>query len=135
MYPGRPRSARESIDEDVSTAVLFLPLKGFYFDEIRAGRKPEEFRLETDHWRKRLVGRHYDFVLMTRGYPRADDFRRQLLVPWRGYVPRTITHPHFGIDPVAVFAIDVGGQPQPDSLIAAIRFPSASAQCALACRR
>lgn len=38
MYPGRPRSARESIDEDVSTAVLFLPLKGFYFDEIRAGR-------------------------------------------------------------------------------------------------
>jgi hypothetical protein len=126
---------RETIEDAVSVAVLFLPLKGFYFEEIRAGRKPEEFRLANGYWRKLLVGRHYDFVLLTRGYPRADGFHPQLLVPWRGYIPRTIIHPHFGIARVTVFAIDVRGQPQPNSAIAAIRSRSASAQCALACPR
>ena len=86
---------------------LVLPLKGEYFDAIAADTKPEEFRIVNDYWRKRLVGRSYDRIVLTRGYPKRDDHTRRLIRPWRGYVFRTITHPHFGDTPVEVFAIDV----------------------------
>jgi hypothetical protein len=88
---------------------LILPLKGEYFDQIEAGTKPEEFRLCTPYWTKRLVGRQYRNVILTRGYPRADDQSRRLTRHWKGYVVRTITHPHFGDAPVEVFAINVRG--------------------------
>lgn len=87
---------------------LTIPLKGIYFDQIKAGTKPEEYRLVTDYWRKRLENRHYDKIVLTRGYPAAGDTERRLEKPWRGYIERTIQHPHFGPDPVRVFAIRVG---------------------------
>lgn len=87
---------------------LTIPLKGEYFDQIKAGTKPEEYRLVTDYWRKRLEGQHFDKIVLTRGYPAADDSARRLEKPWRGYIERTITHPHFGPEPVRVFAIRVG---------------------------
>lgn len=86
---------------------LTLALKGEYFDQIKAGIKPEEFRLVTPYWRKRLEGRQYDLIELTRGYPKRCDEERRLLVVWRGYRQTTITHPHFGSEPVEVFAIDV----------------------------
>lgn len=86
---------------------LTLPLKAEYFDAIKHGRKVEEYRLVTDYWRKRLVGRSYDRIVLTKGYPSRDDHDRRLVLPWRGYTVKTITHPHFGPDPVEVFAIDV----------------------------
>jgi hypothetical protein len=61
----------------------------------------------TDYWRKRLEGRTYDRIVLTRGYPKADDAARRLTLAWRGYEVQTITHPHFGLEPVQVFAIDV----------------------------
>ncbi len=36
---------------------LHLTLKREYFQAISAGSKPEEFRLCTPHWRKRLEGK------------------------------------------------------------------------------
>lgn len=90
---------------------LTLPLKGEYFDQIRAGTKPREFRLMTDFWRKRIEGRAYYWLVLTRGYPKADDTERRLVLPWRGYEIQTITHPHFGPEPVQVYAIDVTGAP------------------------
>lgn len=92
-------------------ADLHIPLKGEYFDAIKAGSKPEEFRLNTPHWRKRLVGREYDLLVLTRGYPRSDDLARRLVLPYRGYVMRTITHEHFGPAPVEVFAINTEALP------------------------
>jgi len=86
---------------------LILPLKAEYFDAIRAGTKPEEYRLVNDYWRKRLEGREYDLIELTKGYPRRDDADRRLVLPWRGYVIRTIMHHHFGNVPVEVFAINV----------------------------
>ncbi|WP_186139374.1 ASCH domain-containing protein [Burkholderia gladioli] len=86
---------------------LILPLKAEYFHAIRDGSKVEEFRLCTPYWRKRLVGRAYRNVVLTLGYPRADDADRRLVRPWRGYEIKTITHPHFGPEPVTVFAIGV----------------------------
>ncbi|MHC8353789.1 ASCH domain-containing protein [Pseudomonas sp. LB3P81] len=88
-------------------ATLTLALKGEYFDAIKAGTKPEEFRLLTPYWRKRLEGRSYERIELTKGYPARGDQPRRLSLPWRGYRVTTITHPHFGSEPVLVFAINV----------------------------
>nr|WP_312968546.1 ASCH domain-containing protein [Pseudomonas sp.] len=88
-------------------STLTLPLKGEYFDQIKAGTKPEEFRLVTPYWRRRLEGRTFDRIELTLGYPLRDDDARRLVLPWKGYRITTITHPHFGPDPVEVYAIDV----------------------------
>lgn len=91
------------------TATLYLPLKAVYFDEICAGTKREEYRLVMPHWRKRLEGRTYGQIVLTLGYPKGGGIEgvSRLTRAWRGYTVRTITHPHFGPDPVEVFAIDV----------------------------
>lgn len=89
------------------TRVLHLALKGQYFDEIRNGAKIEEFRLCTPFWAKRLEGRAYDEIQLTRGYPPKSDTERRLSRPWRGWQRKVITHPHFGADPVEVYAIRV----------------------------
>ena len=86
---------------------LHLPLKGEYFDAIRDGTKTEEFRLVTPFWEKRLVARTYDRIVLTKGYPARNDTERRLERPWRGLEIKTITHPHFGPEPVRVFAIKV----------------------------
>ena len=94
---------------------LTLPLKAEYFDAIRDGSKLEEYRLVTPFWAKRLEGRTYDRVVLTKGYPRLTDFGRRLERRWRGFTRKTITHPHFGPEPVEVYAIDVS--PSPPDLV------------------
>jgi hypothetical protein len=86
---------------------LTLPLKAKYFDAIRDGSKLEEYRLVTPFWRKRIEGRSYDGIVLTKGYPSASDVPRRIEKPWRGYRRITLTHPHFGPDPVDVYAINV----------------------------
>ena len=86
---------------------LILPLKRKYFEAIRDSKKTEEYRLCTPYWRKRLEGREYDRIVLTLGYPARDDHARRIVRPWRGYTIKTITHPHFGPDPVHVYAIYV----------------------------
>lgn len=88
-------------------ADLVLPLKAEYFNAIKAGTKPEEFRLRTPFWRKRLEGKTFERVVLTLGYPSRDDAARRLVLPWQGMRETTITHPHFGAEPVAVYAIRV----------------------------
>lgn len=87
---------------------LVLPLKAEYFNAIKSGEKVDEFRLCTDYWRRRLENQHFDKIVLTLGYPKRSDEAKRIIKPWRGYVVRTITHPHFGPDPVKVFAIHVG---------------------------
>lgn len=88
-------------------AVLMLPVKGIYFDQMKVGTKVFEYRLRTPYWRKRLEGRTYDRVCVTRGYPSASDHDRRLVVAWLGYEEQTLTHEFFGPDPVEVFAIRI----------------------------
>lgn len=76
--------------------VLHLPVKKIYFDQIKAGLKPEEFRLQNEYWKKRLEGREYDEVHIKLGYPKADDHERILISPWLGVTKKTIDHEHFG---------------------------------------
>jgi hypothetical protein len=88
-------------------ARLRLNLKAFYFDQIAAGEKSEEYRLVTAYWTKRLAGKSFDGIDLLNGYPKADDASRRLERPWLGYEIKTIEHPHFGERPVQVFAIRV----------------------------
>lgn len=86
---------------------LILPVKREYFEQMRDGAKLAEYRLVTEYWRRRLLGRTYDSVVITLGYPKKDDASRRLVFPWRGCTMETITHPHFGPAPVTVFSIKV----------------------------
>ncbi len=86
---------------------LILPLKHEYFLAILCNRKAEEYRLVTNYWRTRLEGKTFDRVVLTLGYPARDNHARRLIRPWRGYTIKTITHPHFGPNPVEVYAIKV----------------------------
>lgn len=87
---------------------LYIPIKGVYFDQIKAGEKLEEYRLVTPFWKSRLVGRQYDRIVLVRGYPKGGPVEgvTGLTRKWWGYTVKTITYPHFGPDPVEVFAID-----------------------------
>lgn len=89
------------------STILTLPLNGKYFDAIKDGTKLEEYRLVTPFWKRRIKDRWYSNVVLTRGYPKKGDSSKRLTREWRGYVIKEITHPHFGNDPVKVFAIDV----------------------------
>lgn len=86
---------------------LVLPLKREFFDAIKAGTKPEEYRLRNAYWRKRLEGKTFDRVILTLGYPKRDDHARRIVLPWQGYRECQITHSLFGAGPVDVFAINV----------------------------
>lgn len=86
---------------------LTLQLKAEYFDAIKDGTKIEEYRLVTDFWRRRLEGKTFDKIVLTKGYPSILAFDRRITRPWRGLTVKTITHKHFGPDPVEVYAIRV----------------------------
>ncbi len=90
---------------------LFLNLKGEYFDAIKSGVKAFEYRLYNDYWKKRLLtgarSKEREKIVIRRGYPKAGDHDKQIMRPWRGALIKVIEHPHFGPDPVKVFAIVV----------------------------
>lgn len=88
-------------------ANLQLAVNGEYFDQMKSGEKKFEYRLQSDYWRKRLVNREYDRLIITRGYPKRDDQSKRINIPYCGYELQSITHKHFGPDPVNVFAIKV----------------------------
>lgn len=88
--------------------ILHLPLKGEYFEAIRSGKKLEEYRAANDYWTKRLVDRHWDYMLLTWGYPKTGDRDRAILLPYFGFTLRiNFKHPHFGEKALNVYAIDV----------------------------
>lgn len=95
---------------------LVLPLKGVYFHQIAAGTKVEEFRRCTPYWARRLEGRTYDRVILTLGYPAANDTGRRLIRPWHGFVRKRIVHEFFGPEAVEVYAIVVGRTDQSHSI-------------------
>jgi hypothetical protein len=86
---------------------LVLHVKDEYFGEMLTGIKNREFRLRNDYWKKRLEGQSYDGLVICNGYPRRDDHNKKLVLPYLGYELTTITHQHFGDEPVDVYAIIV----------------------------
>lgn len=85
--------------------ILHLHLRYKYFDAIAAGTKLKEYR-EAAKWKHKLDSNDYTHIMLYRGYQKkAHDTVMEL--PYCGYELKTITHPHFGPDPVQVCAIDV----------------------------
>lgn len=87
--------------------ILHLSVKAEYFHQIKDGTKLDEYRLQTDYWRKRIEGREYDEIFIKLGYPAADDLDRILVRPWRGFELQEIEHKHFGTGIKSVYAIRV----------------------------
>lgn len=84
---------------------LQIAVNGEYFDQIKAKTKPFEYRLNNTFWQRRLVGRDYDRLILTRGYPKKGDPDRTLNFPYKGYEMQTISHKHFQNKEEEVFAI------------------------------
>ena len=89
----------------MSTDELTLNVKGEYYQQFLDGDKPFEYRLYNDYWKKRLVGRTYNTIRYSLGYPKRCDEYRNTRMPYTGYEIQEINHPHFGNEPVKVFAI------------------------------
>lgn len=92
---------------DVQKRVLRLPVKAEYFEQIKSGEKKEEYRLVSSYWCRRLQCKEFDEIVLTKGYPPKSSKSRHLKRPWRGCEMKFITHPHFGPEPVKVYAIKV----------------------------
>jgi hypothetical protein len=63
MPKGKERSNLQSncvTQRNPSVSKLHLNLNAEYFDQINSGEKPDEYRLCTPYWVKRLEGRTYD---------------------------------------------------------------------------
>ena len=86
---------------------LILPLKRKWFDQIKAGIKPFEFRLNNEYWQKRLIGKTYDKVIFTLGYPKRDDSERRIVKPWAGYEMQTVISEEWDNEPKDCFAIRI----------------------------
>lgn len=86
---------------------LTLNLKAIYFDEIKSEKKLFEYRLMTPYWKKRLLNKDYDNIVLKSGYPAKENTEKHLTRVWNGYEIQKITHPHFGTEEVTVFAIKV----------------------------
>jgi ASC-1-like (ASCH) protein len=96
--------------------ILHLNLKAEYFDDIKNGKKPFEFRLDNEYWRKKLMRRNYDEVHFKCGYPSRDDKSKIIKKKYIGYEMKSIKHKHFGNtdkndEPISVFAIRTYGEP------------------------
>jgi len=95
---------KKQMDKAFDRKTLHLHLKYEYFDEIKAGTKTKEYRL-ADKWKKKLDKR-ITHLRLYRGYQAASQ-STIIDLKFKGYELETITHPHFGSDPVLVCSIDV----------------------------
>lgn len=86
---------------------LILPLKKRWFLEIQAGVKHFEYRLDTPYWQKRLIGKSYENVVFTLGYPSREDASRRITRTWLGYEMQTVVSDEWSGLPVRCFAIYV----------------------------
>ncbi len=84
---------------------LILPLKRKWFEQIKSGEKTEEYRLDNEYWQKRIIGKSFDKVIVTLGYPKRDDLSRRLEFPWNGYVMKDVVSDEWDGNLVRVFVI------------------------------
>ena len=84
--------------------ILYLSLKEIWYRLIEAGIKIEEYREITEYWTKRLVGKHYDFVEFTLGYPKSNDLSRRMRYRLDGIEVRT-GNPDWGAEPGKIYYV------------------------------
>ena len=84
---------------------LILPLKRKWFEEIQDGMKKEEYRLYNEYWCKRLIGKSFNKIIITLGYPNKNNKDRRIEFPWNGYEIKHIVSEEWGLKKKKVFAI------------------------------
>lgn len=84
---------------------LTLNLKKKYFEEIKQGIKKEEYRLCTPFWKKRILGKKFEKVIIKLGYPKNSEKEKIIIFDWNGFEVKKIIHENFGELPVEVFSI------------------------------
>lgn len=84
---------------------LILNVKNEYFQEIKSGKKKEEYRLQTPYWIKRFENKVFHKVIIRLGYPKRGTIEKEIIFPWNGYELKLVKHKHFGDDFVKVYAI------------------------------
>ena len=87
--------------------ILRLSVKKEYFDQMKSGKKKFEYRLIKPYWIARLLGREYDLIQISNGYPKKGDDSRTIERPYKGYKVIKIKHKEFGNVAINVFAIRV----------------------------
>ena len=87
--------------------ILHLSVKKEYFDQIKSKEKKWEYRLMKPYWSTRLIGKKFDLIRISNGYPKRTDNSKTIERPWKGYEMGSITHKEFGNVPTKVFAIRV----------------------------
>ena len=86
-------------------SALTFNLNEQYFDAIKSGEKTEEYREVKDFWTKRIEKKGLTKVVVCLAYPPKGDHSKRIEFPFRGFVKKWITHPHFGPGPRYVYAI------------------------------
>ncbi len=94
-------------NESSDLPILHLHVKDVYFQQIKDKSKPYEYRLRTDYWKKRLVGKSFKEIHIHSGYPKKGDKTKTVKRRWDGFREVKIAHEHFGLERVDVFAIRV----------------------------
>ena len=74
---------------------------------MKSGKKKYEYRLIKPYWVARLLGREYDLIRISNGYPKKGDTSKTIERPYKGYKVEKIKHKEFGNVPQNVFAIIV----------------------------
>ena len=82
---------------------LHLHVKTVYFDAVKRGEKTHEYRLVNNYWNKILKDRTYEGIVYYNAYKPGAENRIEM--PWKGCDVDVLQHPHFGPDPVMVWAI------------------------------
>jgi hypothetical protein len=86
--------------------ILILHVKKKWFDKIKSGEKDYEYRVRSEYWTKRLLGREYDKIAIVLGYPNFErEPEKVIFFPWNGFVERRIIHDEFGDEYIDVYAI------------------------------
>lgn len=88
-------------------ADLVIPVKTKWFNDIQSGDKLWEYRLYKEFWKKRLLNKTFDRVVITLGYPKKDDQSRRLYFKWNGYEIKKIQSEEFGQGKQQCFAINL----------------------------
>lgn len=92
--------------------ILTLRLKRKYWEQIRDGDKPVEYRIASDYWERRLFDSdgsaiEFDEVHLWHAYPPAEKTELRLIRAHGGTERIELTHDEFGPDAVDVFEIDI----------------------------
>ncbi len=75
-------------------STLNLHLKRKYWEQVKRGKKKEEYRKVNKFWSK-ILSKDYEQIKLYLGYPKKGETEKVIVLPYRGYEKKTIKHEIF----------------------------------------